>query len=418
MIFKKQRWLKALQQNDIDTIRKIVLDTVNLNDCEPYDSNLLMYRRSIWWAIEYNNDNLFDFLIDNSTDQCLEYRSEYDQLGSPETSAVYASNTHALKKIIQFLGKSVLNRVYKVRKIIGDESYNDDWHYVSLLYMALTRNNRLITTRNKMLLNDKNIVRLLIESGADVTNGLIGSALSDYDTVKLMLDKGANPNYQYGQKTNNSPLHRANDEKIIELLIKNGANQNLKNRHGITAYESVELRNSLPFSSNDNPHQKYQGFDAIEDSDTEYKHTVTIVDDRDITLESCKKLLQEKGYRLASDSSGIHTIIDSTNNKEMFKGSSPNVIYDWTYSAKNKLNKPIKGKELDNGFELWKKEELSNSKLREISNVDYGDYWYDMPRGELPKYFAAKRSNDYDFALLYGADNVEDIKNWAKKQTP
>jgi len=256
MIFKKHRWLKALQQNDIDTIRKIVLDTVNLNDCEPYDSNLLMYRRSIWWAIEYNNDNLFDFLIDNSTDQCLEYRSEYDQLGSPETSAVYASNTHALKKIIQFLGKSVLNRVYKVRKIIGDESYNDDWHYVSLLYMALTRNNRLITTRNKMLLNDKNIVRLLIESGADVTNGLIGSALSDYDTVKLMLDKGANPNYQYGQKTNNSPLHRANDEKIIELLIKNGANQNLKNRHGTTAYESVELRNSLPFSSNDNPHQK------------------------------------------------------------------------------------------------------------------------------------------------------------------
>ena len=102
----------------------------------------------------------------------------------------------------------------------------------------------------------------------------------------------------------------------------------------------------------------------------------------------------------------------------MFKGSSPNVIYDWTYSAKNKLNKPIKGKKLDNGFELWKKEELSNSKLREISNVDYGDYWYDMPRGELPKYFAAKRSNDYDFALLYGADNVEDIKNWAKKQTP
>jgi hypothetical protein len=415
-MFENYKWNKALENNDIDTIKKIV-STFNLEGCEPYDKDLLRYRRAIWWSISDNKNELLDFLLNNATDACLEQRSEYDQLDCPEKSAVNASNYHALKKIIQFLGKSVVNRVYKVRKILGDDSYNDDWHDVSLLYMALTRNNRLITTRNKMLFNDKKIVRLLIESGVDVTNGLIGSALSDYDTVKLMLEKGANPNYQYGW-SQKSPLHRTDDEKIIELLIKNGANQNLKNRHGTSAYESVELRNSLPFSSNDNPHQKYQGLEAIEDSDAEYKHTVTIVDDRGITLESCKKLLQEKGYRLASDSSGIHTIIDSTNNKEMFKGSSPNVIYDWTYSAKNKLNKPIKGKKLDNGFELWKKEELSNSKLREISNVDYGDYWYDMPRGELPKYFAAKRSNDYDFALLYGADNVEDIKNWAKKQTP
>jgi hypothetical protein len=158
--------------------------------------------------------------------------------------------------------------------------------------------------------------------------------------------------------------------------------------------------------------------EAIEDSDAEYKHTVTIVDDRGITLESCKKLLQEKGYRLASDSLGVHTIIDSTNNKEVFKGSSPNAIYDWTYSAKNKSKKPIKGQKLDNGFELWEKEKLSGSELYEISNVDYGDVWGDMPRGELPKYFAVKRSNDYDFALIYGADNVKDIKNWVKKQTP
>ncbi len=46
-------------------------------------------------------------------------------------------------------------------------------------------------------------------------------------------------------------------------------------------------------------HQKSQSTIIDKKADTKYKHKVEIVDDRDIILENCNKLSQEKGYKLA-----------------------------------------------------------------------------------------------------------------------
>jgi ankyrin repeat protein len=97
------------------------------------------------------------------------------------------------------------------------------------------------------------IATFLIENGADVNkpdnlgNTPLYEACVNHslEMVKLLLDKGANVNFTnaYGQ----SPLMVCNDIKIADLLIENGANEDLEDIDGETVISYAVNNNELTF---------------------------------------------------------------------------------------------------------------------------------------------------------------------------
>jgi len=91
--------------------------------------------------------------------------------------------------------------------------------------------------------NNENIVRWLIENGADVNKenkdgntSLIEACYYGNDNIiKLLIENGADVNKE--NKYNNTPLIKACEkgyENIVRLLIENGADVNKENKHGDT----------------------------------------------------------------------------------------------------------------------------------------------------------------------------------------
>ena len=64
--------------------------------------------------------------------------------------------------------------------------------------------------------------------------------------VKYLLNQGADPNSQNYKL--NSPLHYAlthNNFELADILIKYGANENLKNGEGLTAWQCLNSENTI-----------------------------------------------------------------------------------------------------------------------------------------------------------------------------
>lgn len=87
------------------------------------------------------------------------------------------------------------------------------------------------------------MIKLLIENGAnpDAQNFYgktalhISAAEDQFEVVNLLISHGANPNIQ--DEKGNTPLHLAGP-KMAHLLIKNGADESIKNNNGHT-YDEV-----------------------------------------------------------------------------------------------------------------------------------------------------------------------------------
>jgi len=92
------------------------------------------------------------------------------------------------------------------------------------------------------------IVKLLVEEGATITNGHLRSAANDGNTdiVKFLIDKGADVNDKNYQ--GDTPLHRAamnSKTDTIKLLIEKGANVNEKNNNKETPLHQVVYNDSI-----------------------------------------------------------------------------------------------------------------------------------------------------------------------------
>jgi ankyrin repeat protein len=98
--------------------------------------------------------------------------------------------------------------------------------------------------------NDKQAVKLFIEAGFDINtpadSGItalhIAAMKGNTDIVKMLLDKGANPNAAVtsGAEKGSTPLMAAvagGYVEIVKLLVAKGADVNAKDDHGLTALD-------------------------------------------------------------------------------------------------------------------------------------------------------------------------------------
>lgn len=92
----------------------------------------------------------------------------------------------------------------------------------------------------------------LIEQGASVDKYnkyqespliLAASWATDSDIVRMLLDHNAKETINHVDNEGNSALHRASDVKIVELLLENGADPEIKNGQGQTPLEQARKYN-------------------------------------------------------------------------------------------------------------------------------------------------------------------------------
>jgi len=241
MLFKKTIWQRAISNGNDEKIKEIILTSLD------WDKDWELYRHTINMSIVYRRDDLLKFLVEHSISKCLAF-NKYAVMPSPLHHAVHYRNFYAVKVLFDYFGLSVINKRY-------DEDEQISWTKdcsLTLLELALVND---FSRAKDMLPDEKEIIIYLVKSGASVRNSLIGSAFKDYDIVQLLLEKGANPNYQL-EPSYRSSLHRTRNEQIISLLLKNGANPNLRDKNGHTPYQVEELVGSISFANGYNCHTK------------------------------------------------------------------------------------------------------------------------------------------------------------------
>ncbi|MBX2842757.1 MAG: ankyrin repeat domain-containing protein [Flammeovirgaceae bacterium] len=97
-----------------------------------------------------------------------------------------------------------------------------------------------IEMTGKLIDEDKSLINS--HSGDGFTPLGLASFFGYFGLAKFLLDKGANPNLASNNQFKVAPIHSAcaiSNYKIVELLIKNGANVNAKQIQGVTPLHSA-----------------------------------------------------------------------------------------------------------------------------------------------------------------------------------
>ncbi|MHC4519284.1 MAG: ankyrin repeat domain-containing protein [Planctomycetota bacterium] len=158
------------------------------------------------YAAEKGHKEVVELLIAKGADVSAK-RTGYPAGNTPLHSAVRTGH----KDIIELLGD----------KGADVNAKNDDGQ--TPLDIALSRNR-------------KEIVQLLLAKGATISSIHVASQVGDFDTVKALLEQGADVNAQDGKGIR--PLHyaiQAGHKELAELLIASGADINSKNKGGYTS---------------------------------------------------------------------------------------------------------------------------------------------------------------------------------------
>ena len=140
---------------------------------------------------------------------------------------------HASRSCIEPLKSCTLNTLIILLKAGADPNIQDNNEYTALMH--------ILHTIREHTEHNTNVLSTLLEYGADpnVQTSAGSSALTKtwfYSDIELLLRAGANPNLC--TRTNGSPLMIstvANKKKSIRLLLKAGADPNLAHKNGNTA---------------------------------------------------------------------------------------------------------------------------------------------------------------------------------------
>ena len=141
---------------------------------------------------------------------------------------------------IEFTGKAFENAVIKKDKIAID-LFLDAEHDASFVLTAAIMNYASGEDKNidliKELINNSSNANIVQPYGTPLKKAI---SFENEELIKLLLKKGANPNFNDGEALKTALLHKENF-KLSKLLIDNGADINIKNKRGSLLYESILL---------------------------------------------------------------------------------------------------------------------------------------------------------------------------------
>ena len=272
----------AVEDNNIKKVKSYLEQGANCNALDSYNRTPLIN------ASVSGYDDIAKLLIEEGTDVNIR-----DKAGA--TALMYtARNTNY--EMVEFLLKNGAN--VNIRDITGETALyysiehdsfgqkNERENAIKILIL-LIKYGADVNTKNDegtslfdvsygiSKSENKEMFKILVENGfdleskinddnSDYTPLMIAVYKEDYDMVKYLLDKGANPNASNNE--NKTALMIANDDgnfDISKLLIEQGANINTQDEYGLTAlmnaamigdYEMVKflLENGANINTKDN----------------------------------------------------------------------------------------------------------------------------------------------------------------------
>lgn len=384
MFFTKTKWKKANSNCDSETIIKILeFEYVNLDlDADEVE----LFSNSLYSSIRCGDDNLFDYLVNYAPDKVI-FKSEY----SETTLGQYTHN-----QLIDYLKQGIqdynLDNVEYILKKLDKKTVTDPhlWgeHLTILNYALYVSCNQSMPGTRFVLMSDyfeKNDTEWIIKARAklllflinydpqvntsmssDISEGysypkLKGNATPlhlevtsgfychnyDMETAVLeeLLKRGANSNAQNTE--GKTPLHLCSEDCQIKLLLDNGANPNIEDNQGRTPYELHELIHSLSPIKVHNPHQNSE---SVKEDFKDIDDNVSLAPafklwgafygydesgDKDKTpKDSCKEILESKGYDLWDNSSSFR-VIKKHDTAILFSSSDINEVLEWAKNAKD-----------------------------------------------------------------------------------
>ncbi|OEJ14534.1 hypothetical protein BFL38_05715 [Brachyspira hampsonii] len=407
-----QTFFSAVRYNNIEGVKSYLAKGANPNSQDEYGFTALMY------AALMGYDDIAKLLIEEGTDVNIK-----DNAGA--TALMYAArNTNY--EMAEFLLKNGAD--VNIRDTSGEtalyysikhDSFGQE-NAIKILNLLIKYGADVNTKDNDgaSLLDvsyrisfDKNkeMFKILVENGFDLesriktgisdydydyTPLMIAALRNDYDMVKYLLDKGANPNTANNE--NKTALTIANDYgkfDISKLLIQQGANINTQDEHGLTAlmnaamigdYEMVKflLENGANINTKDNDGNTVLYYNI------RYDHY-----EKEEKLENAKKIFNLL-IKYGAD-------VNTKNNY----GAS---LLDTAYTTELALNREMFKVLVENGFDLE-------------SRIKGGEYYSPADYDYTPLMIAALR-NDYDmvkFLVEKGADvNAKTHSEHSSVETP
>lgn len=307
----------AVEDNNIKKVKSYLEQGANCNALDSYNRTALIN------ASVCGYDDIAKLLIEEGTDVNIQ-----DKAGA--TALMYTvRNTNY--EMVEFLLKNGAD--VNIRDITGETALyysiehnsfgqeNETENAIKILNLLIkygadvnTKNDEgtslLDVSYRSSKSENKEMFKILVENGfdlesrindddSDYTPLMIAVYKEDYDMVKYLLDKGANPNAVNNEKK--TALMIANDEgnnNIAKLLIEQGANINTQDEDGCTAlmtaaligdYEMVKflLENGADINTKDN--------DGASLLDISYRPSTALVQNREMF-----KVLVENGFDLES----------------------------------------------------------------------------------------------------------------------
>ena len=222
---------QTVESHAREQLKQIIIDLIQ----KGADPNLKYNKTALMYAVEYNDDDMINFLLDNGAN--FDATNNYGH-----TTLMYA----------------ILHKIDKVKLLISmgaDVTKKSSEDQTTLMYAIQSSNIDIVELLLDKITDETQRIEFINQVGTYYSALMYAVMYNDFDMVKLLLEKGANPNIisKYGNTALNSAIMFSNEKyyyynkekykipthemtnQIVTLLLNYGADPNLKDNHKKTA---------------------------------------------------------------------------------------------------------------------------------------------------------------------------------------